>query len=582
MANKVQIIQNIAGSITKSNLAKVGLGESVNMFVERQQNSDEKSTSILMRTVQGEVLAQNIEGKCRGMYRVSRGYDNKPVLYAVYDTTLYLIDSSNNAISIGTINSYTTECHMTETGGYGSAHPHLIIVDGSSVYAVNTGLSIGDQQLDLKRIDLPYRVNSTTEYIKPTHCAYLYGYLIVNDAGTDAFYTSYQSPFEIANEEDASFYEDREQFITWWMSLDKATQDAYRAGQIQDQYYTQWKDFIDGTANDDPEVNDIFEVHTIQYANYGRVAYSDWCPDNTIALCSNGSKLYTFGERSWQYFSCTNDETSPSGPWSSPDNAAGNIGVKAPNSLAMLGNTVLFLGSSDIGDNGVFMIKDTEIVRVSSQDIEREITQLSNLETAYASIWQEHQHTFYSLTFEDSKKTFVYDITEDAWHYRASYDKNNHLTYWRYNHATYAYSKIYVGTDNALCYMDENKYTEHDGKVIYKMRRGGVITNNDCPFFIDELRLIANQGQHSFNNSYTNLEMNPRVSFRWSWDGSTFSDYQDAYLGKIGNYTYDTSLFGLGMGSFFTLEISTTEPIPLAIESITINYSPCAFTRPIG
>ena len=248
----------------------------------------------------------------------------------------------------------------------------------------------------------------------------------------------------------------------------------------------------------------------------------------------------------------------------------------------MLGNSVLFLGSSDIGDNGVFLIKDTTLTRVSTQDIEREITQLSNLETAYASIWQEHQHTFYSLTFEDSKKTFVYDLTEDAWHYRASYDKNNHLTYWRYNHATYAYSKIYVGTDNALCYMDENKYTEHDNKVIYKMRRGGVLTSNNCPFFIDELRLIANQGQHSFNNSYTNLEMNPRVSFRWSWDGSTFSDYQDAYLGKIGNYTYDTSLFGLGMGTFFTLEISTTEPIPFAIESVMINYSPCSFTRPVG
>ena len=123
MANTVSIINNRAGSITKSNLAKVGLGESVNMYPEIQQNSDEKSTSIVMRTIQGEVLAQNIQGKCRGMYRVSRGYDNKPTLYAVYDTTLYLIDSNNNAISIGTINSYTTECHMTETGGYRFCSP---------------------------------------------------------------------------------------------------------------------------------------------------------------------------------------------------------------------------------------------------------------------------------------------------------------------------------------------------------------------------------------------------------------------------------------------------------------------------
>lgn len=571
MASQVKLIENIAGTISKSNLVKVGLGEAVNMFVEQQQNSNEKSTSLVMRSVMGEVLAQNITGKCRGMYRVSRGYDNKPVLYAVYDTTLYLIDSNNDAISIGTINSYTTECHMTETGGYGSAHPHLIIVDGTSVYAVNTGLSIGDQQLDLKRIDLPYRVNSTTEYIKPTHCAYLYGYLIVNDAGTDAFYTSYQYPFEISNSESDSFYEEREQFITWWSGLDDATKEQYKAGQIQDQYYTEYKDFIDGNADDTPEVNDIFRVHTVEFANYGFITYSEWCPDNTIALCSNGSKLYTFGERSWQVFSYNDDKNNP---FTSPDNAAGNVGIKAPNSLAMLGNTVLWLANSDIGDNGVFMIKDTELTRISTQDIERELTQLANLETGYASIWQEHQHVFYSLTFEDAKKTYVYDVTENAWHYRASYDSKNHLTYWRYNHATYAYSKIYVGTTNALAYMDENKYTEHDGKVIYKMRRGSVLTSNDQPFYIDSAEIICNNGQLSFDNHYDNIEMNPRISIRYSWDGATFSDYEDYYMGKLGRYDYSTVIWQLGMGSYFTLEVSTTEPIPFAIENLKVAYSP--------
>ena len=571
LSNKCELIQNIAGTISKSNLIKVGLSEAVNMFVEQQQNSNEKSTSLVMRSAMGEVLAQNITGKCRGMYRVSRGYDNKPVLYAVYDTTLYLIDSNNDAISIGTINSYTTECHMTETGGYGSAHPHLIIVDGTSVYAVNTGLSIGDQQLDLKRIDLPYRVNSTTDYIKPTHCAYLYGYLIVNDAGTDAFYTSYQYPFEISNSESDSFYEEREQFITWWSGLDDATKEQYKAGQIQDQYYTEYKDFIDGNADDTPEVNDIFRVHTVEFANYGFITYSEWCPDNTIALCSNGSKLYTFGERSWQVFSYNDDKNNP---FTSPDNAAGNVGIKAPNSLAMLGNTVLWLANSDIGDNGVFMIKDTTLARISTQDIERELTQLSNLETGYASIWQEHQHVFYSLTFEDAKKTYVYDVTENAWHYRASYDSKNHLTYWRYNHATYAYSKIYVGTTNALAYMDENKYTEHDGKVIYKMRRGSVLTSNDQPFYIDSAEIICNNGQLSFDNHYDNIEMNPRISIRYSWDGATFSDYEDYYMGKLGRYDYSTVIWQLGMGSYFTLEVSTTEPIPFAIENLKVAYSP--------
>lgn len=569
MASQVKLIQNIAGSITKSNLVHVGLGESLNMFVE-QQNPTEHSCTLVMRTVQGEVKAADIPGTCRGMYRVSRGYDNKPVLYAVYDHTLYLINEDNTFNEIATINSSGSECHMCETGGYGSAHPHLIIVDGTSVYAVNTGLSIGDQQMDFRSIKLPVRVNSNNS-INPTHCAYLYGYLIINDAGTDAFYTSYQYPFEIEDTETPEFYVKRSQFVSWWMTLTDAQREAYKAGEVHDAYYTMYKEFIDGTANDTPEKYDIFRVDTVQFAKYGFITYSEWCPDNTIALCSNGSKLYTFGERSWQVFSYNDDKNNP---FSSPDNAAGNIGIKAPNSLAMLGNTVLWLGSSDIGDNGVFMIKDTTITRISTQDIEREITQIVNPENAYSSIWQEHQHVFYSITFEDSKKTYVYDITENAWHYRASYNESNHLTFWRYNHVTFAYGKQYVGTKDALCYMDENCYTEHDGRVMLKMRRGGVLTSNDCPFYIDMLRLITNNGQHSFNDQYGDLELNPRVSFRYSWDGATFSDYEDAYTGKIGRYDYETNIYGCGMGRFFTLEVSTTEPIPFAIENLQIKWSP--------
>lgn len=570
MANSVKLIQNIAGGISKSNLVKVGLGESINCYPELQ-NTSEHSCDILNRTVEGEVLAVNIPGKCRGMFRVSRGYDNRPVLYTVYDNSLYLVKSDNTYVKIGNIPSYGTECHMCETGGYGSAHPHLIIVDGTSVYAVNTGLSVGDQQTDFKSIALPTRINTDSTPIKPTHCAYLYGYLVVNDAGTDAFYTSYQYPFEISDSEPESFYQMRELFNIWWLSLDDETKLKYKNGEIDDQYYEQYKEFIDGTADDTPEVNDLFRIGTVQFAKYGFVTYSEWSPDNTIALISNGSKLYTFGERSIQIFSYNDDMNNP---FTSPDSAAMNVGIKATNSLCTVGDKTLWLGSSDIGENGVFMITDTQVERVSTQDIEREIKELKDIEAAYSSIWQEHQHTFYSITFEQSNKTYVYDIAEKAWHYRASYDSNNKLIYWRYNHATFAYNKVYVGTNNALCYLDENKYTEHDGKVILKLRRGGVVTNDDRPFYIDELKIITNNGQHSFNNQYTNKELNPRVSFRYSWDGATWSDYEDAYLGKIGDYSYETVLFGCGYGRYFTLEVSTTEPIPFSLHNLQISFSP--------
>ena len=570
---RVRLISNISGGISKSNIAKVGLGTSVNMFQETQ-DLNEHSCQLMMRSAYGEVLACEIPGKCRGMYRVSRGIDNKPTLYAVYDQTLWLIDSGNQKHEIGRIDSFTTEVRMTETGGYGSAHPHLIIVDGTSVYAVNTGLTVGEQSADLKTIDLPLRVNSKTEKISPTHCAYLYGYLIVNDAGTDAFYTSYQYPFEIADSEPESFYEDRSQFIEWWMSLTDQQKEEYKSGQIYDLHYREWKEFIDGTADDTPESNDLFRVGTVQFAKYGFVTYSEWSPDNTNSLVSNGKYLYTLGDRSYQVFSYNDDNNNP---FTSPNTAAGNIGCRAPFSVASIGESVLWLGSSDIGENGIFLANGLDVKRVSTRDIERELKEMKNGQNAYSSAWQESQHVFYSITFESSQKTFVYDLTEDAWHYRASYDKKNKLTYWRYNHATFAYGRVYVGTSGAAAYMDENKFSEHDDRPILKMRRGSVLTSDDCPFYIDSAELIVNNGQSSFGDLQPeiDLEVNPRVQIRYSWDGSTWSDYEDYYLGKIGRYDYSTTIWQLGLGRFFTLEISTTEKIPFCIQNLKIDFDPC-------
>ena len=90
--------------------------------------------------------------------------------------------------------------------------------------------------MDFRSIKLPVRVNSNNS-INPTHCAYLYGYLIINDAGTDAFYTSYKYPFEVENSQDAAFYVKRSQFVTWWMSLTDEQRIQYKTGQIQDSYY---------------------------------------------------------------------------------------------------------------------------------------------------------------------------------------------------------------------------------------------------------------------------------------------------------------------------------------------------------
>lgn len=533
MANRCLLVQNIAGSLSRSNIVKVGLGDSLNMYQETQ-NPTEHSTQLMMRSASGErkFVDRELDGTCRGMYRVSRGINGRPALYAVFGNKLYLIGENGSAMEIADIYTNGSEVHMVETGGYGDAHPHLVLVDGTNCYAVDVTLSIASQRTDFRMVELPVRVTDPDTRIQPTHLAYLFGYLICNDKGTDAWYTSVQYPFETTTQDNQVDY------------------DIWRLGSTN---------------------------------NIGFITYSEWCPDNTLALCSNSSKLYTFGERSWQCFSYNNDKNLP---FTCPDNCAGNIGIKAINSLAMLGSVTVWLGSSDVGESAVFMLSGTDIKRVSTGDIERELIQMKNPENAYASIWQEHQHVFYSLTFEDSKMTYVYDISENAWHRRSSFDAKNNQTFWRYSHATHAYNVTMVAADNYLCCMDENVFEEHDGRPILKMRRGGVMTSNDQPFFIDSAEVIVNNGQQQtkFFNLVNNdpiaqpeqPDLNPRVVFRYSWDGGNFCDYFDEFLGKVGEYEWSTTVYELGRGRYFTLEISTTEKIPFSIQNLKVAWCPSA------
>ena len=250
----VKLVQNIAGTLSKSNIVKVGLGDAINMYCETQ-NPTEHSTQLLMRSISGcKPFVEGLDGSCRGLYRVSRGIDGKPALYGVFGNVLYLFREDGTKDVIQRIESSGTFCRMVETGGYGSAHPHLVIVDGFGCYAVDVTLSVPDQVSDFRPIELPHRVNDEYTNIKPTHVAYLYGYLVINDEGTDAFYSSIQYPFETTD------------------SLGNIDYDIWRLAST---------------------------------GNVGFITYSEWCPDNTTALCSNGSKLYTFGPRSWQAFSST-------------------------------------------------------------------------------------------------------------------------------------------------------------------------------------------------------------------------------------------------------------------------------------
>lgn len=516
-------ITNLCGTMSKSDLAKVGVSSSINMFSETT-NADQNSFTRVMRSIPGMKTYKEINGTCRGLYTVSRGYNEKPTLYCVFNNKLYCI-IDETVYEIYTLTNTSNICHFCETGGYGSAHPHLVIVDGINVYAVNTGLHPNEQHATMKIIDLPLRRNETTVYIQPTHCAYMYGYLIVNDAGTDAFYTSYQYPFETNI----------------------------------------------GTEREPKVDYDIFMVKGKKYPKYGKTTYSEWQPDNTLALCSNGSRLYTFGDRSYQVFTYNDNVNNP---FTSPDTAAKLIGIKAVNSLAQLGEYTLWLGSADLGNNGVYLnMGSVDSQRVSTVEIEREIAKLDYIKDAIAQIWQEEQHIFYAISFPTANRTFVYDLKEQTWHERCSLNRKNQQEAWRYGFATMGPDgNIVFGTKGTIVTEDTENYTEHDGNPLLRKRTGGVIYSNHSNFYIDAITVEMNNGQYPATGN-----KDCYMSMRYTADGSDWSDLEIVNIGRAGDYDYDCVFYNLGVAKHFSIELSTTDNIPFSLYGLTLVTGECKF-----
>ncbi len=508
------LISSIVGPWSKSNIRIANLSESINMFQETQGKG--AAAESILRSIVGTEVVANMQGECRGLYEVDKGPEGFPTLFAVYGPKLFMLSNEGDTYVpleiYSSFTNYNTPVHMTQTGG---SHPHLVIVDGANVIAVDVTLTLEGMRNDIRSIQLPYRVDSTTQRIVPTHVAYTYNYLIVNDSTTDNIYFSHEFPFE------------------------------------------------NTTSNDEIDY-DIFMVNSVQYRDYGFHEQASWSPDNVTALISNGTLLYTFGPKSSQIWTNNSDVDAP---FVSPTNCANMIGIKAPDSLAIVGDFVFYLGSSAIGENGIYYWRGNQLSRCSTPDVERLIQGFNNPEDAVGQCWMENGHIFYAITFRNDDYTLVYDVLEEAWHRRSTKgEKDNKHHAWRNKFALLHNGSIMFGVKDYIIKMSKNKYTEYDGRPIIRMRRSGALLDSFNVFLVDGIKLLCNTGD--FNDA----NLTPQIMLRYCDQGGPYSNQEIGLLGRQGEYGTVVEWFNLGLFTVMTLEISCSDPIDFAIISAKIQY----------
>ena len=360
---------------------------------------------------------------------------------------------------------------------------------------------------------------------------------------------------------------------------------------------------------------------------------ADGSPDGVVAINVDHRQMWVFGTDSvevWYNAGLANFPLTP------VQGAFNEIGCVAAFSIAKLDNALFWLGTDARGQGIVYKNNGYSGVRVSTHAIEYAIAQYGNISDAVAYTYQQEGHAFYVLNFPSASKTWVYDVSVQAWHERASGNEGQYRH--RSNCQCNFGGTIIVGDfENGNIYAFDLDVYADNGQIQRWLRswralptgqnnlkrtahhslqldaESGVGLNGidpfaplknllaeGFPFLATELDdditteagigllavtpittsddLLTESGEDILVSVATVQGVNPQAMLRWSDDGGhTWSNEHWRSMGAIGQYGYRTIWRRLGMTEKLrdrVYEVSGTDPVKIAIMGAELFITP--------
>ena len=298
--------------------------------------------------------------------------------------------------------------------------------------------------------------------------------------------------------------------------------------------------------------------------------------DKVVALAVCGGNLWIFGPRSYEIWS-----PSDTGFLSFTAGSAGEFGVQSRRSVAVLGESVFWLGASNAGHDTVWMATGVPSAptRISTNAIEHEIETFSDKDGAIGMAYSFEGHKFYCMTFPGDRRTFCFDASVvQAWHERTSRDyAEGENREWGPRFCANAWGNVVFGMDaDGLFRLDdglrEDAYENPDdlGRKfpIFLQRVSPIYWSDDRSVAIRELVLDCEVGT---TPKLVGQGKIPKVLLDVSTDGGyTWTHMPMRPLGAQGEYRKFLKWRNLGAGRSFVARMTITEPIPMVIYGIRL------------
>ena len=243
------------------------------------------------------------------------------------------------------------------------------------------------------------------------------------------------------------------------------------------------------------------------------------------------------------------------------------VGILAPASIARVGDSILWLGASDTGEDLVYQSEGYHYKNITTPYIAAQIASYPVDTDAIAYSYQMEGHFFYVITFPTQGVTWAYDATTGKWTQRAVWNNGSYQREIPNCHA------LYSGTHAVGDYQNGNIYALSNG----------VYTDNGLPIrwqrSWDAIPESLPKKSISFDSMQIMLETgitvpvgtNPQIDLRFSDDGGyTWNGPFQMPAGQTGYTTWRAIQNRLGSTSLTrgmerVWEISGNDPYSVKI-----------------
>lgn len=582
-ARTIQINSFCGGTSKLVDSEFCGMEESINMYPETVQSTDSFTTKLL-KSVEGFDKSKGyyVEGSwIVGVLKVNTNpFDDASIKEALLIVTQRMNTPATHIVSVfspltgevltvGTILQINAGHHaeMLEL-----SNGIVMILIGFTLYACDPST----QSLSaLPKITRPLAFDHFGT-IAPTQMAQLNFRVVMNDEGSNYIYWS-----EINRPTDALDTTAFEQSLTQYAY----TKTDGTVVTFDDNVF-----YAPAVGTYDPATLTTQVVSTSALNSMKM----DFKADNVVALRATDSSLFVFGASSLQILRWQNSTTAPFAIVAKTSDSGMDFG----NAAAIIGQECYYVGKGPGRLLGVWCAgEDGSVRKVSTRAIDQRLASYARISDVMTFAYSYKGHTFFIASIfgnyeaeENHEETIAYDLSEDVWSDRASYDDEGNAHAWSAydsvsvegtpffavaNKGDFRYVVKFSPDSFTDLYIDDSSVITTNSYFIKKTRTTGIKYDGINDIMVTGLELVLNNGvTKQLDESKDGYS--PKVMLQVSVDGGrTWSNELWAYAGRTGQYSWRTRWNNLGRGARFAFRVRMTDPVQFEIATAYLSFIPC-------